>query len=87
MKLRTDLLKHLTPEDIAQAAEETVHRFKAEPLFSRTGVGSLSPTSTEDRVREEAHNTELIRKLKERARQNGDPGAAPSAPSSKPTIS
>jgi hypothetical protein len=74
MKLRLDLLKHLTTEDIAQAAEATVHRFKPEPLFSRTGVGSLSPTSTEDRVREEAHSKELTRKLEERARKSGEKG-------------
>ena len=71
MKLRTDLLKHLTMEDIAQVAEATVHRFKPEPLFSQTGVGSLSPTTTEDRVQEEAHSTELTRKLEERARKAG----------------
>jgi hypothetical protein len=33
MKLRLDLLEHLTAEDIAQQAEVNVHRFKPEPLF------------------------------------------------------
>ncbi len=42
MKLRTDLLKHLTAEDLAEAAERDVHRFEPQPLFSQTGTGSLS---------------------------------------------
>ncbi len=71
MKLRLDLLEHLTTEDIAQAAEENVHRFKPEPLFSRTGTGSLSSASTSERAQEAEHSTELIRKLEQRARQNG----------------
>jgi tRNA/tmRNA/rRNA uracil-C5-methylase (TrmA/RlmC/RlmD family) len=72
MKLRLDLLKHLTAEDIAEAAEESVHRFKPEPLFSQTGTGSLSSASTEERVREVEHSTELTRKLEERARNAGN---------------
>jgi hypothetical protein len=71
MKLRLDLLKHLTAEDIAEAAEESVHRFKPEPLFSRTGVGSLSSASTEERAHEVEHSTELTRKLEERAQKSG----------------
>jgi len=72
MKLRLDLLKHLTAEDIAEAAEKSVHRFKPEPLFSQTGTGSLLSASTEECAREEEHNTELIRKLEERARNSGN---------------
>ena len=45
MKLRLDLLEHLTAEDIRRAAEESVHRFKPEPLLSKTGTGSLSSES------------------------------------------
>jgi len=71
MKLRLDLLKHLTAEDIAQSAEESVHRFKPEPLFSKTGTGSLLSASTEERAREVEHSMELTRKLEERARQAG----------------
>jgi hypothetical protein len=71
MKLRTDLLKHLTAEDLRQAAEQTVHRFKPEPNFSRTGTGTLSSASTEERAREVEHSTELTRKLERRARRNG----------------
>ena len=60
MKLRMDLLEHLTAEDIAQAAEANVHRFRPEPLFSRTGTGSLSSASISERAQEVEHSTELI---------------------------
>ena len=68
MKLRLDLLEHLTAEDIRQAAEESVHRYKPEPLLSKTGVGSLSSASTEERAKEIKCSIELTRKLEERAR-------------------
>jgi hypothetical protein len=78
MKLRLDLLEHLTMEDIAEVAEGNNHRYKPEPLFSKTGVGSLSPTSTKDSAREVAHNTELIRKVEQRQRLAGKRGVKPS---------
>ncbi len=71
MKLRTDLLEHLTAEDIRKAAEESVHRFKPEPLLSKTGTGSLLSASTEERAREVEHSMELTRKLEARAHKNG----------------
>jgi len=71
MKLRLDLLEHLTAEDIRKAAEESVHRFKPEPLLSKTGTGSLSSASIEERAKEAEHSMELTRKLKARARRNG----------------
>lgn len=71
MKLRLDLLEHLTAEDIRQAAEDSVHRFKPEPNFSRTGTGTLSSASTEERAKEVAHSMELTRKLEQRAQQTG----------------
>jgi len=71
MKLRLDLLEHLTADDIRQAAAESVHRFKPEPNFSKTGIGSLSPASIEERAREVAHSTELTEKLMKRARKAG----------------
>ncbi|MFZ4594663.1 MAG: hypothetical protein ACOYOF_10430 [Verrucomicrobiaceae bacterium] len=71
MKLRLDLLKHLTTEDVIQEAEATVHRFKPEPLFSKTGTGSLSSASTLERAREAAHSTALTQKLTQRAQQTG----------------
>jgi hypothetical protein len=72
MKLRLDLLDQLTDQDILEAVVENTHRFKPEPLFSRTGVGSLSSASTEQRAREVEHSTELTRKLELRARIAGD---------------
>ena len=40
MKLRTDLLEHLTAADILEEAVANRHRYKAEPSFSKTGIGS-----------------------------------------------
>lgn len=71
MKLGLDLLEHLTAEDIRQAAEDSVHRFKPEPNFSRNGTGTLSSASTEERSKEVAHSMELTQKLEQRARQTG----------------
>ncbi len=62
---------HLKAEDIAKAAAASVHRYKPEALFSKTGAGSLSPASTRQRASEEAHSTTLIRKLKQRAQRSG----------------
>ena len=87
MKLRLDLLEHLTAEDIRKAAVESVHRFKPEPLLSKTGTGSLSSASTEERAKEVERSMALIRKLEERAKQNGKKSAAPPSPSQKPSIS
>ena len=52
MKLRLDLLEHLSDEDILEEVLANNHRHKPEPLFSRTGVGSLSSASIEERVSE-----------------------------------
>ena len=67
MKLRLDLLEHLTDEDILEEVLANNRRYKPEPLFSKTGVGSLSSASTEERVQEEARSTALIDRLKKRA--------------------
>ena len=72
MKLRLDLLKQLTKEDIARQAAKNVHRFKPEPLFSKTGIGSLSSASTSERAQEVAHSTALTRKLERRAKLSGN---------------
>lgn len=66
-----DLLEQMTPADIAEQAEKNVHRFKPEPLFSKTGVGSLSPASTNERALEVEHSMELTQKLERRARKAG----------------
>jgi hypothetical protein len=71
MKLRLDLLEHLKAEDIRKAAEQSVHRFKPEPLLSKTGTGSLSSASIKERANEVEHSMELTRKLESRARKSG----------------
>jgi hypothetical protein len=71
MKLRVDLLEHLTAKDIGKAAAESVHRFKPEPLLSKTGTGSLSSASIAERATEVEHSMELTRKLEARARKSG----------------
>jgi hypothetical protein len=79
MKLRLDLLSQLTDQDILEEVLETNPRFKPEPLFSKTGVGSLSSASTEERASEVARSTALIQKAKERLKQSGTSGAGESA--------
>jgi len=83
MKLRLDLLEHLTDEDIMEEVLANNHRYKPEPLFSKTGVGSLSSASTEERAQEEARSTALIERLKKRQQASGKKSAPPSSPSTK----
>lgn len=71
MKLRFDLLDHLTSQDILEEAAANQHRYKAEPTFSKTGTGYLSPKSTEDSVREEERSGALGKKLIKRSQKNG----------------
>ena len=71
MKLRTDLLAHLTAEDILEEAVANQHRYKAEPTFSKTGTGHLSPRSMEDSANEAARGEALTQKLTKRSQQNG----------------
>jgi hypothetical protein len=77
MKLRIDLLEHLQDEDLLKEVLANNHRYKPEPNFSKTGVGSLSSASTEERASEVERNTALIQKLKQRQRRNGKPNAKP----------
>ena len=83
MKLRLDLLEHLTDEDILEEVLANNHRYKPEPLFSKTGVGSLSSASTEERAQEEARSMALIERLKKRAAASGKPHSHKSSPSTK----
>ena len=71
MKLRTDLLAQLRPEDVMESVEAHHHRYKAAPLFSQTGTGSLSSALTSERASEVTRSTALIRKLKRRAKVPG----------------
>jgi len=71
MKLRLDLLEHLTEADILEEVLANNHRYKPEPLLSKTGVGSLSSATIEERAKEEARSTALIERLKKRAAASG----------------
>ncbi len=84
MKLRLDLLEHLTDEDILEEVLANNHRYKPEPNFSKTGIGSLSSASIEERAQEEARSTALIARLKQRAQASGPPNKSKSSPSPKP---
>ena len=84
MKLRLDLLEHLTDEDILGEVLANNHRYKPEPNFSKTGVGSLSSAPTEERAQEEARSTALIERLKQRAQASGKQDRKKSSPSPKP---
>ena len=84
MKLRLDLLEHLTDEDILEEVLANNHRYRPEPLFSKTGVGSLSSASTEERAQEEARSTARIQRAMERLKQSGGDGREKSPASTKP---
>ena len=84
MKLRFDLLEHLTKEDILEEVLANNHRYKAEPLLSKTGTGSLLSASIEERASEEARSTALIERLTKRAQESGHANNPKSSPSAKP---
>ena len=63
MKLRFDLVEKITPDMLLESVLANRHRYKAEPLLSKTGIGSLSPASTEDRAIEEKLSTDITPKL------------------------
>ena len=84
MKLRLDLLEHLTAEDILEEVLANNHRYRPEPLLSKTGTGSLSSASIEERAQEEARSTALIERLKKRARESGRQSENKPSPSKKP---
>ena len=83
MKLSLDLLDHLTDADILEEVLANNHRYKPEPLFSKTGVGSLSSASIEERAQEEARSTALIERLKKRQQESGKKNNRKSTPSPK----
>ena len=71
MKLRIDLLDYLTDEDIMEEVLANNHRYKPEPLLSKTGVGSLSSATTEERAQEVERSTALIQRVMQRASESG----------------
>ena len=71
MKLRFDLAKKVTPEMVEEEALANLHRYKPEPHFSKTGVGSLSSASTSDSAAEAERSTARIQKLRKAANKSG----------------
>ena len=71
MKVRLDLVKQLTEADLMEEILANNHRYKPEPNFSKTGVGTLSSASTAERAKEEERSTALIQRLKKRSQKNG----------------
>ena len=66
MKLRADLLEFLTDQDILEEALANIDRYKAEPIFSKTGKGYLRPATPEERAQEIARSEALHKRLEER---------------------
>lgn len=66
MKLRFDLLEHLTAEDILEEALANNHRYSAEPVFARTGVGFLKSATEEEKAAELVRIVALTKWLEER---------------------
>jgi hypothetical protein len=75
MKLRYDLVEKVTPDMLMESVLANQHRYKAEPLLSKTGVGSLSPASTEDRAIEEKLSTDITPKLMNPSERDGKAAA------------
>jgi hypothetical protein len=84
MKLRLDLLEHLTDADILEEVLANNHRYKPEPLFSKTGVGSLRSATPEERAQEEARSAALAERLKKSAAASAKKSRGNSSPSKKP---
>ena len=77
-KLRTDLLKKLTPAMLKAGVTMNTLRYRPEPLLSRTGTGSLSSASTAQRAKEDALSMALIKKLTKKPGANGKKRASKS---------
>ena len=77
MKFRPDLVAKLTPEMLRASVEANNPRYRSEPLFSRTGTGSLLSASTKQRANEDALSTAIIQKLTSESGNSGkDSGPA-----------
>jgi hypothetical protein len=71
MKLRTDLLEKLTPEMVMEGVVMNTRRYRPEPRLSKTGAGSLSSATTEERANEDALSTAIIEKLTKQSANAG----------------
>ena len=78
MKLRLDLLERLTDQDILEEVLANNHRYKPEPRFSKTGVGSLSSASTEERANEVERSTARIQRATRQSKPSGGPDSTKS---------
>ncbi|MFA6542923.1 MAG: hypothetical protein WCS99_00755 [Limisphaerales bacterium] len=67
MKLRLDLLKYITAEDLIAEAGATVDRYKPEPLFAKTGKGYLRPATPEEKEEEMRRSEAWLARVKARA--------------------
>ena len=74
MKLRFDMVERLSAEMLRASVLANSHRYKAEPLLSKTGTGSLSSASIEERASEEKLSSDITRKLMRKPGKNGKPG-------------
>jgi hypothetical protein len=83
MKLRTDLAMRVTPKVVEEEALANQHRYNAEPIFSKTGIGSLSSASTSESAAEVARSTARIQKLMRAAKANGAKAARKNGYSSR----
>jgi hypothetical protein len=63
MSLRTDLVHQLTPAMLLKGMLANSHRYKPEPRLATTGVGSLSPTTPQDRQRDQKLRKSLNRSV------------------------
>ena len=72
------MAEKLTPDMVMESVLANNRRYKAEPLLSKTGTGSLSPASTEERANEEKLSLGITRKL------TTDSGTAGKPSTSKP---
>ncbi len=71
MKLRFDLAEKVTPEMVMESVLANNHRYKAEPLLSKTGTGSLSPASTGDLANEEKLSLAITQRLMSESGSSG----------------
>ncbi len=62
---------------VLEEALANQHRYKAEPLFSKTGTGSLSSASTNDSAAETERSMARIQKLTQIAKENGSTDTKP----------
>lgn len=83
MKLRIDLLEYLTAEDILEDVGFDVHRWSAEPVLAKTGVGYLKPATEADKIAEAAHCAKITARVLERAERDRVSRAAASLDSSQ----